>query len=99
ISRCARGGTDGLSRTMVSGRAGGAGRAGLRASAAAAYQHTAAGEFADVLRARHAELDAPPAAALSALVRSAICVVVAGGAGICESVCATVRCGCERPAA
>ena len=43
---------------MVSGRPRSAGRAGVRASAAQARHHAAPGKFADVLRARHAKLDA-----------------------------------------
>ena len=47
--------------------------------------HAAAGELADVLRARHAELDAPPPAALPAFVRAALRSGAAGRAGVCES--------------
>src|SRR5580700_149081 len=88
IYRYGRQGTDGFSCAMVSGRPGGAGRAGLCPSAAEARDHTKAGEFIDVLRARHAELDAAPEIAVSAALCPEICVAAAGGAGVRGPVCA-----------
>src|SRR5260370_7753855 len=82
IFRCGRRGTDGLSCAMVSGRPGGAGRAGVRASAAEACDHTKAGEFTDVLRARHAEFDAAPTLEVSAALCLAICVAAPGGSAL-----------------
>ena len=73
---------------MVSGRAGRAGRAGVRAPAAQACHRASAGQLADVLRARHAELHAASPAEVSAVVRAALCAGAAAGARICQSVCA-----------
>src|SRR6516165_7807342 len=86
ISRCGRRITDGFSRTMVSRRAGGAWRAGVYTSAAAAQSHAAAGKFSDVLRTRHAELHAPPKAAVPPAVRPALRAGAARGTGIRKPV-------------
>src|SRR3981081_147728 len=96
IFRCGRRGTDGLSCAMVSGGPRGAGCAGLRSFAAEACDHTAAGEFIDVLRARAAELDAAPAVAVSAALRSADRSIAACGAGVCGPICAAARGGSGR---
>src|SRR5205807_9312670 len=86
ISRCGRRVTDGFSRTMVSGWAGGAGRAGVCTSAAAAQSHSASGKFSDVLRTRHTKLHAPPEAEVSRAVRAAMCTGAAGGTCVRKSV-------------
>src|SRR5438876_8442967 len=71
---------------MVSGWAGGAGRAGVCTSAAAAQSHAAAGKFSDVLRTRHTKLHAPPEAEVSRAVRAAMCTGAAGGTCVRKSV-------------
>src|SRR5215469_10995304 len=85
-SRCGRRVTDGFSRTMVSGWAGGACRARVCPSAAPAQSHTTAGKLADVLRTRYAKLHAPPEAEVSRAVRAAMCAAAAGGTGLRKSV-------------
>src|SRR5215469_13718116 len=99
ISRCGRRITDGFSGTMVSGRAGGAWRARVYTSAAAAQSHAAAGKFPDVLRTRHAKLHPPPEAEVSAAVRTALCVGAAGGAGLRKSIFPEGYGGQQLPAA
>src|SRR5215467_7995239 len=86
ISRCGRRVTDGFSRTMVSGGAGGAWRARVYTSTAAAQSHTTAGKFFDVLRTRHAKLHAPPEAKVSRAVRAAMCTRAACGTCVHKSV-------------
>ena len=45
-----------------------------------------ASQLANVLRARHAKLHPPSAAAIPAAVRAARCVASAAGAGVCQSI-------------
>src|SRR4051794_23911499 len=84
---------------MVPGRSAGGGAAGVRASAAPPDNGAAAGEFADVLRARYAELNASQAAALPAAVHAADISNIVAGAGVCAALLETQDGAGERQAA
>ncbi len=90
----------GFLQSMVPARPGGDWLARLHSSAAPSRDDTAALQFADVLRARHAKLHPPPAAALPAAFRAAHCVAAAAaGACVCQSIYSPGKRGCERQAA
>src|SRR5215471_3056889 len=86
IFRCGRRVTDGFSRPMVSGWAGGAWRSRVYSSAAAAQSHATAGKFSDVLRTRYTKLHPPPEAEVSRAVRAAMCIAAAGGTCVHKSL-------------
>ena len=76
----------GLLQPMVSAWRGGDWFARLHSFAAPPRRAPAALQFVDVLRARHAKLHPPPAAALPAAVCPAHRAVVAAGACVCQSI-------------
>src|ERR1700728_5301134 len=92
ISRFGRGGTDGISRSLVPGGRCADWAAALPASSAAPYHDSAKIQLVDVFRAAHAKLDPPPAFPLFA---AALTPARSSGADyrcFCESLTRTDGC-------
>src|ERR1700683_5435641 len=86
ISPFGRGGTDGISHSLVPRGRCARGAAAVPASPAAAYNHSAKVQLVDVFRAAHAELDPPSAFPLFAAALAPARFIAADCSGVCESL-------------